>query len=297
MSQTVLTSALRRDSRKEECQEDPRNQEVASQSCDAPVEYLPECGLHNEVNERKSGNDTCDIPPTATRKVNEASPAATLTETLMQVDKFGAKALHEQKDIAADSQSLSDGVNTEVATCCLSEQRISSPLRSEQEQESENMQRKKHSIVHSSEEATVSASTKEVKEHVHNSGFKKLYPDLPLELAQERVPVLAIKSLLPTGRLYPEISMEPELVPFTKQQLKIFQPCSWLENVESYVEEFGSIAQQDRHEFYELLLSYWRCRKQLLLAEAELQTMNSDLHSIKGRLWTFKDKQQSVQVV
>lgn len=229
--------------------------------------------------------------------MNEGSPAETLTGPLAQADEFGAKAVQGQQDVentAADPQGLNDGCET--AHSCLSEKSISSLAGSEQEKETETVQHRKHPVVHSSEGATASAPVKEVKERVQNPGFKSLYPDLPLELAQERVPALAIRARLPKGRLYPEIPVEPELVPFTKEQLKIFQPCSWLENVESYVEEFGSVAHQDRHEFYELLLSYWRCRKQLLLAEAELQTMTSDLHSVKGRLWLFQDKQQSVQV-
>uniref|UniRef100_A0A8B9S4K1 Ectopic P-granules autophagy protein 5 homolog n=1 Tax=Apteryx owenii TaxID=8824 RepID=A0A8B9S4K1_APTOW len=40
-----------------------------------------------------------------------------------------------------------------------------------------------------------------------------------------------------------------------------------------------------------------RCRKQLLLAEAELQAMTTDCQNAKGRLWTFKEEQKTVQGV
>lgn len=124
---------------------------------------------------------------------------------------------------------------------------------------------------------------------------KKLYPELPAEIAE--VPALvAVRPLLRGERLYPELPSQPELVPFTKEQLKLLEPGSWLENVESYVEEFDSVAHQERHEFYELLLNYSRCRKQLLLAEAELLTLMSDCQSAKSRLWSFKDEQIAVQV-
>lgn len=125
---------------------------------------------------------------------------------------------------------------------------------------------------------------------------KKLYPQLPAEIAEEVPPLVAAKPLLRNERLYPELPAQPEVVPFTKEQLKVFEPGSWLENVESYLEEFDSMAHQDRHEFYELLLNYSRCRKQLLLAEAELFALTSDCQNAKSRLWHFKEEQLSVQV-
>ncbi|XP_008063178.1 ectopic P granules protein 5 homolog [Carlito syrichta] len=123
---------------------------------------------------------------------------------------------------------------------------------------------------------------------------KKLYPPLPAEVAGAVPVVVAGKPWLRRG-LYPELPLQPELVPFTKEQLRILEPGSWLENVESYLEEFDSMAHQDRHEFYELLLNYSRCRKQLLLAEAELLTLASDCQNAKSRLWQFKEEQMSVQ--
>jgi hypothetical protein len=119
---------------------------------------------------------------------------------------------------------------------------------------------------------------------------------LPAEIAGEVPTLVAVKPLLCNERLYPEIPSQPDLVPFTKEQLKILEPGSWLENVESYLEEFDSMAHQDRHEFYELLLNYSRCRKQLLLAEAELLTLTSDCQNAKSRLWHIKEEQTSVQV-
>ncbi|XP_021070001.1 ectopic P granules protein 5 homolog [Mus pahari] len=137
-------------------------------------------------------------------------------------------------------------------------------------------------------------SSYEAKEVFQPPRVKKLYPELPAEIAE--VPALVVvKPLLRSERLYPELPSQAELAPFTKEQLKLLEPGSWLENVESYVEEFDNIAHQDRHEFYELLLNYSRCRKQLLLAEAELLTLMSDCHSAKNRLWHFKDEQMAVQ--
>ncbi|XP_074057750.1 ectopic P granules protein 5 homolog isoform X3 [Macrotis lagotis] len=135
----------------------------------------------------------------------------------------------------------------------------------------------------------------EAKEVFPPTRLKKLYPELPAEFSGERPALMAVKPLLRNERLYPEIPSESELVPFTKEQLKIFEPFSWLENVESYLEEFDSMAHQDHHEFYELLLNYSRCRKQLLQAEAELLTLTSDCENIKSRLWKFKEEQMTVQ--
>lgn len=124
---------------------------------------------------------------------------------------------------------------------------------------------------------------------------KTLYPQLPTEVVE--VPALVVeKSLIHHKQLYPELPSQPDLVPFTKEQLKIFEPGSWLENVEACVEEFDSLAHQDHHELYELLLNYSRCRKQLLLAEAELLTMTADCQNARSRLWHFKEEQVSAQV-
>ncbi|XP_019654009.2 ectopic P granules protein 5 homolog isoform X4 [Ailuropoda melanoleuca] len=138
-------------------------------------------------------------------------------------------------------------------------------------------------------------SSCEAKDIFQPPRVKKLYPQLPAEIAGEVPALVAAKPLFRNERLYPELPSQPELVPFTKEQLKIFEPGSWLENVESYLEEFDSMAHQDRHEFYELLLNYSRCRKQLLLAEAELLALTSDCQNAKSRLWHFKDEQLSVQ--
>lgn len=139
-------------------------------------------------------------------------------------------------------------------------------------------------------------SSCEAKDIFQPPRVKKLYPQLPAEIAGDVPALVAVKSLLCNERLYPELPSQPEVVPFTKEQLKIFEPGSWLENVESYLEEFDSMAHQDRHEFHELLLNYSRCRKQLLLAEAELLALMSDCQNAKSRLWHFKEEQLSVQV-
>ncbi|XP_012860183.2 ectopic P granules protein 5 homolog isoform X2 [Echinops telfairi] len=126
---------------------------------------------------------------------------------------------------------------------------------------------------------------------------RKLYPQLPPETTADEPALVAAKPVARSERLYPELPSQGELTPFTKEQLKIFEPGSWLENVESYVEEFDSMAHQDRHEFYELLLNYSRCRKQLLLAEAELVALTADCQNAKSRLWHFKEEQVIAQGV
>ncbi|XP_069482999.1 ectopic P granules protein 5 homolog [Ambystoma mexicanum] len=128
-----------------------------------------------------------------------------------------------------------------------------------------------------------------------HSVVKPLYPELPAEFVDEKEAILATKPLMHYERLYPEISPQPEQAPFTKEQLKLIEPCSWLENVDSYVEDFEHIARQDRHDFHELLMNYWRCRKQLLLAETELRSVIADLESVTSRLWTFKEEHLTLQ--
>ncbi|XP_053304240.1 ectopic P granules protein 5 homolog [Spea bombifrons] len=135
----------------------------------------------------------------------------------------------------------------------------------------------------------------EAKEILKVPRVKPLYPELPVDIFDQRRDVATIKPLSHSERLYPEIPQQPRLLAFTKDQLRIFEPCSWIENVESFAEEFESVAHQDRHDFHELLMNYGRCRKQLLLAEAKLQIMITDWKNIKSKIWDFKEEHMTVQ--
>lgn len=111
------------------------------------------------------------------------------------------------------------------------------------------------------------------------------------------VPVEVADVERPRERLYPELPWTCQSVkPFTSEQLRTWEPGSWLENVEINEAEFQSLAHQEGHELYELLLSYWRCRKQLTQAQTELQAANSDCKNVQNRLWSFKDERLSLQV-
>ncbi|XP_026067016.1 ectopic P granules protein 5 homolog isoform X2 [Carassius auratus] len=112
------------------------------------------------------------------------------------------------------------------------------------------------------------------------------------------VPVEVADVETPRERLYPELPRTCQSVkPFTSEQLRTWEPGSWLENVEIHEVEFQSLAHQEGHELYELLLSYWRCRKQLTQAQTELQAANSDCKNVQNRLWSFKDERISLQGV
>lgn len=112
------------------------------------------------------------------------------------------------------------------------------------------------------------------------------------------VPVEAADVERPRERLYPELPRTCQSVkPFTSEQLRTWEPGSWLGNVEILEAEFQSLAHQEGHELYELLLSYWRCRKQLTQAQTELQAANSDCKNVQNRLWSFKDERLSLQGV
>ncbi|XP_077792636.1 ectopic P granules protein 5 homolog isoform X1 [Podarcis muralis] len=275
-----------------------RDGEEPSQSCDTQGERLPEPRLCNEAKEIENVKDACDVPPSTVTVENEGSPETAALEPPIQGEEFAGRTLQEEKSTGgnpASPQSLAEA----VASCDLSESNAPCApplLGSAQDPETETVRSDKQSVSHPSEEV-LPAVCAPSKEQVQKSPPKMLYPDLPLELFRERLAAVAVAPLKPKERLYPEIPAEPELLPFTREQLKVFEPCSWLENVDAYVEEFGTVAHQDRHEFFELLLNYWRCRKQLLLAEAELQTIALDCQSARSRLWTFKDEQQPIQGV
>lgn len=111
------------------------------------------------------------------------------------------------------------------------------------------------------------------------------------------VPVEIDKVEKPQERLYPELPRSCQVVqPFTSEQLRMWEPGSWLENVELHASEFEALVHQEGHELHELLLNYWRCRKQLVQAQTELQATISDCKSAQNRLWSFKDEQLTLQV-
>ncbi|MGH0172201.1 UNVERIFIED_CONTAM: hypothetical protein FKN15_063006 [Acipenser sinensis] len=112
------------------------------------------------------------------------------------------------------------------------------------------------------------------------------------------VPVELVKQEKTYQRLYPELScISPSTLPFTREQLRLWEPGSWLGNVELHVSEFEGMAHQEGHELHELLMQYWRCRKQLCQAQAELQAAVSDCKSTQNRLWSFRDEQLTLQGV
>lgn len=111
------------------------------------------------------------------------------------------------------------------------------------------------------------------------------------------IPVELSKVEKPKERLYPELPRTCQVVqPFTSEQLRMWEPGSWLENVELHAAEFEALIHQEGHELHELLLNYWRCRKQLVQAQTELQAIISDCKSAQNRLWSFKDEQLTLQV-
>ncbi|XP_064152807.1 ectopic P granules protein 5 homolog [Anguilla rostrata] len=112
------------------------------------------------------------------------------------------------------------------------------------------------------------------------------------------VPVDLAKPETARQRLYPELpEASPAVQAFTREQLRLWEPGSWLENVELHAAEFQGVAHQEGHELQELLLHYWRCRKQLTQAHTELQAANSDCRSTQNRLWSFRDEQLTLQGV
>ncbi|XP_009975843.1 PREDICTED: ectopic P granules protein 5 homolog, partial [Tauraco erythrolophus] len=295
----------------------PSVAEVSSQATRVEVEHpgeFTEIQLSDEVEDVKAVNDVCDIPQSNLPSANRGSSIVAL-EPPTGAEEFKADPSHEERggDVEKSGENKLDkrdspveAVASESGNPDLSSSTFHSSATVSQtvvgfvrDKGTENVQDVKNPLIHSSEKLPlrVSQLTEKSKTCIQRPGLKPVYPDLSTELSYERPTIMAVKPLLHSERLYPELPAEPELVPFTREQLKIFEPCSWLENVESYVEEFETVAHQDRHEFYELLLNYMRCRKQMLLAETELQAMTTDCQNVKGRLWTFKEEQKTVQGV
>ncbi|XP_063278049.1 ectopic P granules protein 5 homolog isoform X2 [Prinia subflava] len=286
--------------------------EGSSQARRVQVEHpgeFTEIQLRDEVDNRKTINDVSDIPQSNSSSANEGALEVTLEPPK---DAEEVKGDSSQKECVGDVKSEKNELDKPqspvevVASGSRNSDLLSSSFQSSaappllvmgfvQGRRAENRQDFRDPLTCSSEKLPLSTSQRSDKSK--SRAPRLVYPDLSLELSYEKPTIMAVKPLLHHERLYPELPSEPELVPFTREQLKIFEPCSWLENVDSYAEEFESVAHQDRHEFYELLLNYMRCRKQLLLAEAELQAMTTDCQNVKGRLWTFKEQQKTVQGV
>ncbi|XP_019465701.1 LOW QUALITY PROTEIN: ectopic P granules protein 5 homolog [Meleagris gallopavo] len=295
----------------------PPVSEMSSQAPEVQVEQpgeFTEIKLSDEAEHGKAATDLCDISlsnltlasqgsltaaaePSAGGEESKAGPSH--EECGGNVEKSKKSKLDKPPsfvEVVASGSENSDVLGDSFHSSAAASQAVVGIARGK---ETENVQDAKSPLVSFSEKPPLSPlqPCEKSKTRVHRLGLKSLYPDLSTELSYERPTIMAVKPLLHNERLYPELPTEPELMPFTREQLKIFEPCSWLENVDSYTEEFESVAHQDRHEFYELLLNYMRCRKQLLLAEVELQAMMTDCQNIKGRLWTFKEEQKTVQGV
>ncbi|XP_056680358.1 ectopic P granules protein 5 homolog isoform X3 [Monodelphis domestica] len=295
--------------------EAPREQKISSPAREvlaACPEALTEVQLQ-DVGHLDTVKEMVDIPLTSLTLDVEESQIGNL-DTIIEGEEVKEHHLCEEtkpkynpeKDVNTKveiSQGLRDRAHSGSTQCGLSENTFQSNPSDQQvtgllqDRGAESKEGHRQSVGLSSEvlHNVGLQSCYEAKEVFQTTRLKKLYPELPTEFSGERPALMAVKPLLRNERLYPEIPSDSELVPFTKEQLKIFEPCSWLENVESYLEEFDSMAHQDHHEFYELLLNYSRCRKQLLLAEAELLTLTSDCQNIKSRLWQFKEEQMTVQ--
>ncbi|NXA34681.1 EPG5 protein, partial [Eudromia elegans] len=292
--------------------------EVVSQPSKARVEHpegFAEIQLDDGAEDR-TVNDVCDAPSSASTLANEGSSAVASgppaegeepqacplpEECGEDVEKSGEKKLGRTQRLCP-----AEALASHLGSCNVSGSTFRSAIAASctqvdlvQDKGTKSIRDVTSPLVPLLEQlpVNVSQSSEKSKVRVQHPRLKPIYPDLSAELSYERPTVVAVKPLLHNEKLYPEIPTEPDLVPFTREQLKIFEPCSWLENVDSYTEEFESVAHQDRHEFHELLLNYMRCRKQLLLAEAQLQALVTDCQNAKGRLWTFKEEQKTVQGV
>ncbi|XP_027791443.2 ectopic P granules protein 5 homolog [Marmota flaviventris] len=295
-----------------------RDQEIPTLACEFKGDHLKVL-TESQLNSDASGqneSEMFDVPLTSLTLGNEGSLTCN-TQSLEEGEESRTYIRDDNDEIRLKVNS-GDNVGTKVETpksvteveentlvpCGPSESTLQSDfscthqeIENIQIRETQNRKEDKQALGCSSEmlQSVGLQSSYEAREVSQLPRVKKLYPQLPTEIAGEAPALVAVKPLLCSERLYPELPSQPELVPFTKEQLKILEPGSWLENVESYLEEFDSLAHQDRHEFYELLLNYSRCRKQLLLAEAELLTLTSDCQNAKSRLWHFKEEQLSVQ--
>lgn len=196
----------------------------------------------------------------------------------------------EKTDSSISNNAPNLELSTSVAQCM---ERTSPSL----DKETEEVPEIKPAVLSIKELEGIDTHFVEAKEILNLSKVKALYPEIPEPVFDHTSAVATIKPLVPNERLYPELPLQPRPVPITREHLKIFEPCSWLENVDSFTEEFERIAHQDRHEFHELLMNYGRCRKQLLLAESKLQIMISDWKNIKSKVWDFKEEHMTVQVM
>ncbi|MEE6509995.1 hypothetical protein FKM82_028866 [Ascaphus truei] len=276
---------------------------ASSAQADKTEEKTPDSFIEIQLNDEPGApvvNKMHDLPPAASLTVPEEASKVLGTDfegedcTKGQeickercTDNQGQDAAGAKMDASVDSQFPSTNVSMDMTGCI---EVTIGPLK---EKQTADVQAIRPAVLTMKELDSV--ELRHLVEAKELPKIKSLYPELPAEVFDQKRDVATIKPLPHNERLYPELPQQPKPAPFTKDQLKLFEPCSWLENVESFTEEFDSIAHQDRHDFHELLMNYWRCRKQLLLAEAKLQIMVSDWKNIKSKLWDFKEEHMTVQ--
>ncbi|XP_060677815.1 ectopic P granules protein 5 homolog [Hemiscyllium ocellatum] len=204
----------------------------------------------------------------------------------------------ERLQVISDVESAVCSVSDQLLSCSRSStiQNVTVDLKEKEVTQNKNVKNPAILILDNCEKETVDMKLQSIMIDLPvQLTVERLYPDLPLEVKEDTGTAFTEPVSSHSGTLYPIIPSE--IVPFSKEELKMFSLGSWLENVDTYVEEFLSVATQDKNDLFELLMNYGRCRKQLLQAEAELQTMMCDYESIEKRLWTFNEEQLTLQGV
>ncbi|XP_071788389.1 ectopic P granules protein 5 homolog isoform X2 [Asterias amurensis] len=77
--------------------------------------------------------------------------------------------------------------------------------------------------------------------------------------------------------------------PMTVDELEIFYHNPKLKQQEQFVERFAKLCNIERHEFYELVINYFKARNNMLAIRADIDSLHHEYTSLKERLWTIKD--------
>ncbi|XP_013408243.1 ectopic P granules protein 5 homolog isoform X1 [Lingula anatina] len=101
------------------------------------------------------------------------------------------------------------------------------------------------------------------------------------------------KSKVVHRKIYPQLKelLSPDIIlrPFSDEQLKSLYYNPLLEHQQVFVDDFLQQAQQDKHEFYELLMNYYRARVNYVNGEGELSGLQKEFKRQEEMVWVTSE--------
>ena len=85
------------------------------------------------------------------------------------------------------------------------------------------------------------------------------------------------------------------ILPLSEEQLRSLYYNNPLENNHVFIDSFLQQVHQEKHEFYEIVLNYYRSRNHLASAEHDINVLKKDTVTYGDLVWEIRDESITVQ--